>query len=155
MECGWCNRSPDMRSPELPRPRWRYKILFELATFHHPLVLVCAAFRADSQPVIAAEGDTLSISPQKLELTGRLAKEVDIPYVQAHFVLDDIATRDHILSRLDMLERSARIGPGYAVAFANPYPVTIEVLQEWGKMLEKKNIRLVPAKLLVKRDILH
>ena len=58
------------------------------------ITLVCAAFRADSQLVAAAEGDTLSISPQKIELSGRLDR---VQLLLAHAVGQDV-TRDAVVS---------------------------------------------------------
>ena len=77
-----------------------------------------------------------------------IAKANHLPYVGSRFVLDKKATREHILAQLDLMETSARIGDGYAVAFAQAYPVTINALKEWEKSLVKKNISLVPMSMI-------
>lgn len=73
-----------------------------------------------------------------------MARAQNLPYVETGFVLDKTATRAHILEQLDVLEGKARIGSGYAVAFAQAYPVTIATLKDWEKTLDEKNISLVP-----------
>ena len=57
-------------------------------------ILVCAVFRADSQPAVAAEVDTLSISPQKLDLSGRQDR---VQLVLANAAGQDV-TRDAAIS---------------------------------------------------------
>jgi len=77
-----------------------------------------------------------------------IAKNYHLPYVGSRFVLDKTATREHILGQLDLMETTARIGDGYAVGFAQAYPVTIDTLKEWERSLGKKNISLVPMSMI-------
>ncbi len=85
-----------------------------------------------------------TVSQETPQTLANMAKKMNVPYLQTQFVLDDVATREAILLKLNMMEKSARIGSGHAIAIVQPYPITIEVLQEWGKTLKEKNITLVP-----------
>lgn len=57
-------------------------------------------------------------------------------------VIDEVAGRAEIEKKLAELEKIALL-EGEAIAIARPYPITIEILLNWQKILDSKGIELV------------
>lgn len=67
----------------------------------------------------------------------------------ADMLLDEELTASGIQTRLAALEELAKKN-GYAIAVAQPYPVTVEQLRVWINTLDSKGITLVPLSVIVK-----
>lgn len=98
-------------------------------------------------------------SPRDLRETGRAqniaaaaAHRYKLPYLDVDIVLDETATRTHILRRLRVAEEAARAMDKPVIALAQPYPVTVEVLRDWGKTLHERNITLVSVEELAREN---
>jgi hypothetical protein len=83
-----------------------------------------------------------------------LASEIAVPIAINNHYIDREASRIAIDGRLQQLERIAR-AEGAAVAFASPYPITIERLATWIPTLEAKGIVLAPITAVVGRQRLR
>jgi polysaccharide deacetylase 2 family uncharacterized protein YibQ len=77
-----------------------------------------------------------------------LSQRIAVPIIVNDHYLDTEASRIAIDGRLQQIERIAR-SEGAAVAFAMPYPITIERLLAWIPTLEAKGFVLVPATAVV------
>jgi polysaccharide deacetylase 2 family uncharacterized protein YibQ len=77
-----------------------------------------------------------------------LSERIAVPIVVNDHYLDTEASRIAIDGRLQQIERIAR-SEGSAVAFAMPYPITIERLLAWIPTLEAKGFVLVPVTAVV------
>jgi polysaccharide deacetylase 2 family uncharacterized protein YibQ len=77
-----------------------------------------------------------------------LSQRIAVPIVINDHYLDTEASRIAIDGRLQQIERIAR-SEGAAVAFAMPYPITIERLLAWIPTLEAKGFVLAPATAVV------
>ncbi len=74
-----------------------------------------------------------------------LARELDLPHAVNDRTLDGgQVSRPAIEARLVEAERVAR-QDGLAVVLARPFPVTIDVIEEWTRRLEQRGFVLVPA----------
>lgn len=82
-----------------------------------------------------------------------LAQRIAAPIVVNDHFLDTEASRIAIDGRLQQIERIAR-SEGAAVAFASPYPITIERLLAWIPTLEAKGFVLVPVTATVGQQTL-
>jgi hypothetical protein len=80
-----------------------------------------------------------------------LAGEIAVSIAINDHYIDREASRVAIDGRLQQLERIAR-SEGAAVAFAQPYPITIERLAAWIPTLEAKGIVLAPITAVVGRQ---
>lgn len=80
------------------------------------------------------------------------AHRYKLPYLDVDIVLDETATRRHILHRLNIAEEAARATDKPVIALAQPYPVTIEVLRDWEKTLHERNITLVSVEELAREN---
>jgi polysaccharide deacetylase 2 family uncharacterized protein YibQ len=80
-----------------------------------------------------------------------LAQEIPVPLVINNQYLDTEASRIAIDGKLQQIERIAR-STGAAVAFASPYPITIERLVAWIPTLEAKGFVLTPVTSIVGRQ---
>ena len=58
--------------------------------------------------------------------------------------IDSIITEEAIKSQLDSLTEIAS-NKGFALAYANPYPITIKLLKEWSENLDENKFKLVPV----------
>ena len=75
----------------------------------------------------------------------QVARKIDLPYAVNDRTLDGgQVSRPAIESRLVEAERIAR-QDGLAVVLARPFPVTIDVVEEWTRRLEERGFVLVPA----------
>jgi polysaccharide deacetylase 2 family uncharacterized protein YibQ len=77
-----------------------------------------------------------------------LSQRIAVPIVVNDHFLDTEASRIAIDGRLQQIERIAR-SEGAAVAFASPYPITIERLLAWIPTLEAKGFVLAPVTAVV------
>lgn len=77
-----------------------------------------------------------------------LSERIAVPIVINDHYLDTEASRIAIDGRLQQIERIAR-SEGSAVAFAMPYPITIERLLAWIPTLEAKGFVLAPVTAVV------
>lgn len=81
-------------------------------------------------------------------LATKVAARMGAPYAAAMLTVDGAqVSREAIEARLVELERIAR-DRGFAVALANPYPVTVEVLQTWAAELDERGFTLMPLSAL-------
>jgi polysaccharide deacetylase 2 family uncharacterized protein YibQ len=80
-----------------------------------------------------------------------LAGEIAVPIAINDHYIDREASRIAIDGRLQQLERIAR-SEGAAVAFASPYPITIERLAAWIPTLEAKGFVLAPITAVAGRQ---
>jgi len=76
------------------------------------------------------------------------AQRYKLPYFAVDIVLDETATRTHILHQLRIAEEAARASDKPVIALAQPYPVTVEVLRDWEKTLHERDITLVSVEEL-------
>ncbi|MEX0809515.1 MAG: divergent polysaccharide deacetylase family protein [Dongiaceae bacterium] len=83
-----------------------------------------------------------------------LAEEIALPMAVNNHYIDREASRIAIDGRLQQIERIAR-SEGAAVAFASPYPITIERLAAWIPTLEAKGFVLAPITAVVGRQRLQ
>lgn len=81
------------------------------------------------------------------------AQRYKLPYLDVDIVLDETATRAHILHQLRIAEETARATDGPIIALAQPYPVTVEVLRDWGKTLHERNVTLVSVEELARQSV--
>lgn len=86
-------------------------------------------------------------------IAAAVAQRYKLPYLDVDIVLDETATRTHILQRLRIAEEAARATDAPVIALAQPYPVTIEVLRDWEKTLHERNITLVPVTELARHSV--
>ncbi|MDZ4735926.1 MAG: divergent polysaccharide deacetylase family protein [Rhodospirillaceae bacterium] len=83
-----------------------------------------------------------------------LSQEIAVPMAINNHYIDREASRIAIDGRLQQIERIAR-SEGAAVAFASPYPITIERLAAWIPTLEAKGFVLAPITAVVGRQPLQ
>src|SRR3546814_10416505 len=77
-------------------------------------------------------------------LVAALAEEIGLPYAINNRSVDERqASRVAIDARLAQIERIA-LTDGYAVAMAQPYPVTLERLAEWTAALTARGFAFAP-----------
>jgi polysaccharide deacetylase 2 family uncharacterized protein YibQ len=79
-----------------------------------------------------------------------LGTALGLPNLAATVRLDREASAPHIDEQLQVLERAAR-QDGFAIAIANPYPVTIERLSQWSRTLADKELDLAPVSALLEQ----
>ena len=81
-------------------------------------------------------------------IASTIAAELGLPRAINDRFIDTEASRRAIDKRLEEVERIAR-RKGHAVAIGFPYPVTIERLSVWSRMLEEKGFILAPISAVV------
>lgn len=81
-------------------------------------------------------------------VTVQTAERFRLPAKRADVVLDAIPSEDDIQARLIQLEALAR-ERGYAVATASAYPLTIEMLASWARLIEGRGLALVPISAVI------
>lgn len=72
-----------------------------------------------------------------------VAGQTQLPYFAADLQIDAVATDTDIRKQLEVLEKIAR-ARGYAVAIAEPYPITLNLLKTWITELETRGMTLAP-----------
>lgn len=86
-------------------------------------------------------------------LAPKMATAMGVPRALADVVLDEAPSRAAIDARLVELENRVR-DKAVAVAFSEPYPVSLERLATWAATLEGKNIALAPVSALADKQFL-
>lgn len=81
-------------------------------------------------------------------VTAPTAERFRLPAKRADVVLDTIPSEDDIQARLIQLETLAR-ERGYAVATASAYPLTVQMLSDWAKLIEGRGLALVPVTAII------
>ena len=103
-------------------------------------------------PILEALGERgflyVDNSTAPMSVVPALSQRIAVPIVVNDHYLDTEASRIAIDGRLQQIERIAR-SEGAAVAFAMPYPITIERLLAWIPTLEAKGFVLVPVTAVV------
>ncbi len=104
------------------------------------------------RPILAALGERgylyVDNSTAPMSVVPALSQHIAVPVVINDHYLDTEASRIAIDGRLQQIERIAR-SEGAAVAFAMPYPITIERLLAWIPTLEAKGFVLAPVTAVV------
>jgi polysaccharide deacetylase 2 family uncharacterized protein YibQ len=104
------------------------------------------------QPILTALGERgylyVDNSTAPMSVVPALSQRIAVPIVINNHYLDTEASRIAIDGRLQQIERIAR-SEGAAVAFAMPYPITIERLLTWIPTLEAKGFVLAPVTAVV------
>jgi polysaccharide deacetylase 2 family uncharacterized protein YibQ len=88
--------------------------------------------------------------PAENQSLQQLASQTKFPLLNVDLIIDEDIAEEAIKAQLALLEKIAE-KQGYALGFANPYPVTLDLLNEWLPTLEKKDIYLVPITILEKK----
>jgi len=78
-----------------------------------------------------------------------LAREMDLPAVQANRIVDPVQNPEIIATSLDMLKEASQQS-GAALGVASGFPVTVDALAQWAVSLEKQGYVLVPATALTR-----
>lgn len=84
-------------------------------------------------------------------VTRSLSRELGLPSVVNHRVLDRQASRAAIDTYLIELEQLAK-AEGVAIGLGHPFPVTIERVTQWAPTLKEKGIALAPISAAIKRQ---
>jgi polysaccharide deacetylase 2 family uncharacterized protein YibQ len=82
---------------------------------------------------------------------GRTARDMGVPRAINDAVIDADGGRAGIDKRLSEIERTVRTERN-AVAFASPYPITLDRLTAWMATLPQKGIALAPVSALANRQ---
>ncbi|TNE27907.1 MAG: divergent polysaccharide deacetylase family protein [Alphaproteobacteria bacterium] len=126
---------------------WMGKRFMETEEYVDPLIRMLRA-----RNLYLIDGTTprdLRETESKTTIAAKTAGRYKLPYMGIDIVLDETATRAHIMRQLRVAEEAARATEGAVIALAQPYPVTVEVLRDWEKTLQERNITLVPVEKLV------
>src|SRR5260221_514621 len=75
---------------------------------------------------------------------GRVARDMGVPRALNDRVIDSEGGRTAIDAKLAEIERMAR-GSGQAVAFASPYPITVDRLLAWLPAAQQKGYVIAPV----------
>ncbi len=81
-------------------------------------------------------------------VAGKIAAELNIPYVTRDIFLDNVDNVQTILAQLRQTEQVAR-KRGYAVAIGHPYSSTIAALKLWLPEARQKGFKLVPLSAII------
>lgn len=80
--------------------------------------------------------------------SGKIAKEIELPFAGVQLVVDQEPTKNGIDGRLAELERIAR-RDGRAVGLALPYPLSLERIALWINELDQRGAILAPVSAVV------
>jgi polysaccharide deacetylase 2 family uncharacterized protein YibQ len=80
--------------------------------------------------------------------SGKIAKEMELPFTGVQMVVDQEPTKNGIDGRLAELERIAR-RDGRAVGLALPYPLSLERIALWINELDQRGAILAPVSAVV------
>jgi len=80
--------------------------------------------------------------------SGKIAKEMELPFTGVQMVVDHEPTKNGIDGRLAELERIAR-RDGRAVGLALPYPLSLERIALWINELDQRGAILAPVSAVV------
>ncbi|MEO0393894.1 MAG: divergent polysaccharide deacetylase family protein [Pseudomonadota bacterium] len=81
-----------------------------------------------------------------------IAKRLPMPYGRSNRFIDALPTAADIDEQLQGLEAIARLN-GVAIGFAQPFPITLQRLDEWLPLLRSRGIDLVPVSAVAKRPL--
>jgi len=113
------------------------------------------AARAGLQPVIEALSYRglmfLDAAASQYSIAATMAAEGDVPRAFVNRRLDDMPSREAILSQLRQLEQVAQ-AYGAAVGLARPYPVSVQTVNEWASDLASRNLALAPVTATANRQ---
>ena len=84
-------------------------------------------------------------------VAGRVARDMGVPRAIQDRVIDVDGGRVAVDAKLAEIERLAR-GSGQALAFASPYPITIDRLLVWLPALQQKGLALAPVSAVANRQ---
>lgn len=84
-------------------------------------------------------------------VAGRTARDMGVPRAINDSVIDADGGRAGIDKRLGEIERLARTS-GQALAFASPYPITVDRLSAWVSTLPQKGLVLAPVSAVANRQ---
>tara|TARA_B100001939_G_scaffold347147_1_gene367863 strand:+ start:555 stop:1838 length:1284 start_codon:yes stop_codon:yes gene_type:complete len=87
----------------------------------------------------------------RYSIAAQYARRIGMPRAVNTRFLDNVVRRQEILKRLEELENTANTY-GAAVGIARPYPLSIEVLNEWARTLPEKGFQLVPVTAVANRQ---
>ncbi len=85
------------------------------------------------------------------DITGRVAKELDLPAVTIDFVLDQKPSRAAIDQQIERAEALAR-SQGFVAVLASPYPVSLERIALWLSTAEEKGFSMAPITAIIERS---
>ena len=118
---------------------------------HDALAATPAPVLGETTPAVVldltAKAPGLSV-PQTDASASLGATKLRLPHAIADLTIDDTPNRVAIDAQFAELERRART-TGFALGLANGYPVTIERLSEWSRVLANKNPALAPVSAIV------
>jgi len=122
--------------------------------------------RAPGYVGVAGKGGSFGSSPEAAPIMRELAAKgvgmielagdeladasttADLGYLSVPLSIDDNPSPRAISEALEQLEAKAR-ADGYAVGFAEAYPVTLQRLVEWATTLDPRGLALVPASAIL------
>ena len=81
-----------------------------------------------------------------------MAKKMKMPVAGRDVFIDSIATRTSINARLAQAEKIAKTR-GWAVAIAQPYPVTITQIARWAKDIRSRGLVLAPISAIAQASL--
>ena len=81
--------------------------------------------------------------------SAKISKQIGLRYAEAHLKIDTEISSKKIKKNLERLE-SLALKNGYAVGVASGLPLTMKLLAQWAKTLEKKKIILVPVSVAIR-----
>jgi polysaccharide deacetylase 2 family uncharacterized protein YibQ len=84
-------------------------------------------------------------------VAGRVARDMGVPRAISDRVIDAEGGRAGIDAKLVEIERQAR-NSGHALAFASPYPMTIDRLLAWLPMAQQRGFVLAPVSAIANRQ---
>jgi polysaccharide deacetylase 2 family uncharacterized protein YibQ len=93
--------------------------------------------------------------PTERSVAASVANQIGLPWAVNNRLIDERqASRIAIDARLAQIERVA-LTEGYAVAMAQPFPVTLERLATWFRDLDERGFALAPLTALVNRQPIY
>lgn len=78
----------------------------------------------------------------------QVADSLQYPILVNDILLDDVISEKGINKKLREIESRAR-ERGYVVVMANPYPITIRMLERWLPQVEARGLQIAPISLLL------
>jgi polysaccharide deacetylase 2 family uncharacterized protein YibQ len=94
----------------------------------------------------------LDIPENPLSAAMAMAKKMKMPVAGRDVFIDSIATRTSINARLAQAEKIAKTR-GWAVAIAQPYPVTITQIARWAKDIRSRGLVLAPISAIAQASL--
>ena len=85
-------------------------------------------------------------------ISDEVATGFNMPYGRSSRLIDALPTAADIDEQLAGLEALAKLN-GTAIGFAQPFPVTLQRLDEWIPLLRSRGIDLVPVSAIAKRAL--